>query len=521
VRPLFALSIGLLGAVSLHAWRGHAAPAAPLPLKTAPLKTAPLKTAPSKTAPLTAAPEKTKPLNGSHQRSPAHDPKPTELRLLAVGGGATPEYTEVSLEQDIELVIKVFPAPALSLFAGGSESDSVRTLDPKANSDALLSQLGELFDPRSGRDSNYRRTSLVAQPASLENFESSFVKALASGQEPLFVYIASHGLQGEHPRDNHVELWGGEPLTVSLLDELEGESTRPLRLVITSCYSGGFADLAFAHAEPSAGPTRAPRCGLFAGTWDRQTSGCDPNPDRRRQESYSIHLLHALRGEDRDGKRLPPDELDLDGDGKISLLEAHTRARIASHSIDVPTTTSERYLREVEHLAAKPGKPNPKLLPEEAAVIARLGARLKLTTQAAAQKHYDSLSAKLDALDAELDRSDAELERAQGHLKAALLARWAVLSDPYHPEFAPTLSQHADAIRQALTESPLARAYQAAHSRSDELIERANALDPDEAVALRLVRAYETLALATSLSARGGPAYAHYKDLLTCERSVP
>jgi hypothetical protein len=440
--------------------------------------------------------------------------------LLAVGGGATPEYTEVSLEQDIELVTKVFPAPGLSLFGGGSDSASVRTLDPKAQSDTLLAQLGELFDPRKGRDSNYRRPSLVAQPASLENFESIFVKALASGQEPLFVYIAAHGLQGEHPRDNHVELWGGEPLTVSLLDELEGDSTRPLRLVITSCYSGGFADLAFAHADPSAGPTRAPRCGLFAGTWDRQTSGCDPNPDRRSQESYSIHLLHALRGEDRDGKHLPPDELDLDGDGKISLLEAHTRARIASHSIDVPTTTSERYLREVEHIAAK-SKPNPKLLPEEVAVITRLGARLKLTSQAAAQKYYDALCVKLDALDDELERADAEFERAQGHLKTALLGRWAVLSDPYHPDFAATLSEHAESIRQALLESPLARAYQAARAHSDELLQRANSLDPDEAVALRLVRAYETLALATTLSASGGPRYAHYQELLRCERSVP
>ena len=55
---------------------------------------------------------------------------------------------------------------------------------------------------------------------------------------------------------------------------------QPLRLVATSCFSGGFAELAFAHADVNAGPTQVPRCGLFAGTWDRKTSGCDPNPDR-------------------------------------------------------------------------------------------------------------------------------------------------------------------------------------------------------------------------------------------------
>src|SRR4029077_2773259 len=95
------------------------------------------------------------------------------------------------------------------------------------------------------------------------------------------------------------------------------------------------------------GPAGSVRCGLFASTWDREASGCDPDPDRREQESYPLHFLHALRAEDRDGHPLNRDDLDLDHDGTISLLEAHTRARIMDASIDVPTTTSERWLRGV------------------------------------------------------------------------------------------------------------------------------------------------------------------------------
>jgi hypothetical protein len=56
---------------------------------------------------------------------------------------------------------------------------------------------------------------------------------------------------------------------------------------------------------------------------------------------------------------------------------------------------------------------------------------------------------------------------------------------------------------------------------ADDLAERSSALDPDEAVVLRLKRAYETLALATSLNARGGAVWQHYQALLECERSVP
>jgi hypothetical protein len=441
-----------------------------------------------------------------------------EVRYIAVGGGATPEYTEVSLEQDIQLATQVLRGPGVVLFAGGSASSSVRTLATPALPGSLLQRLGELFDPRSGRESRYRRTLLTALPATAENFEKSFAQALRAGREPLLVYIASHGLQGEQARDNHVELWGGEPLDVVHLDKLEGNAERPVRFVIASCYAGGFAELAFKHADAEQGPTHAPRCGLFAGTWDRQTSGCDPNPDRREQEGYSMHVLHALRGEDRAGKALPLSQLDLDGDGKVSLLEAHTRARIVSQSIDVPTTTSERYLRAVEQ---HPLAPNLKLLPEEAAVVRQLGARLHLPSKAAAEKRYAELGARLDALQDELDSADAELERMQGRLAAQLLARWPVLNDPYHDEFAATLSQNAAAIQKVLTESAEASQYRRARSHAEELSARASALDPDEAVVLRLVRAYETLSLATALTAHGGPGLAHYQALLACERGVP
>ncbi|MBK8592387.1 MAG: hypothetical protein IPN77_25380 [Sandaracinaceae bacterium] len=113
--------------------------------------------------------------------------------------------------------------------------------------------------------------------------------------------------------------------------------------MITACFGGGFAELAFAGAEVSAGPASHGACGLFATSAEHESNGCDANPDRQAQQGYALHLLHALRGQGRDGQ--PVLGLDLDGDGRIGLLEAHTRARIASDSIDLPSTTSERFLR--------------------------------------------------------------------------------------------------------------------------------------------------------------------------------
>lgn len=490
---LFASGAVLLG---VYALKGRAAPTPAERART------------SRGLPSAAAPQETGP-----QRDQEGEP-----RYIVVGGGATPEYTEVSLEQDTQLAMQVLPGPGLTLFAGGQGSSSVRLLAAPARAESLLAQLGAIFDPRSARDSRYRPTTLNAQPATLSNFETSLALATASSKQPLLVYIATHGLQGSEPRDNFVELWGSESLNVAQLDELTANAKRPVRFVIASCYSGGFAELAFTHAEAERGATTLQRCGLFAGTWDRQTSGCDPNPDRRAQEGYSLHLLHALRGEDRSGKPLPRNLLDLDGDGKIGLLEAHTRARIVSHSIDVPTTTSERYLREV---IKTPAAPQWKLLPEDAAVVKQLGAKLGLADAAAVERRYQELSGKLDALQPELDAADEELDHTRAQLGAELLARWPVLADAYHDEFASTLQRDAAAISGVLRDSRFAQRYHEARASADAISARTNTLDAQEAVVLRLVRAYETAGLASALAARGGDAFARYQALLACERGVP
>jgi len=451
----------------------------------------------------------------------ASSPAPENLRYVAIGGGPTPEYTEVSLEQDLGLAQRVLQGPGELLFAGGAQSASVRVNEATGEQPGhanLLAKLGDVFDPRASRTSHYRQPHLAARPATEERSFATIERALRAGEAPLFVYMATHGSQGETPRDNFVELWGGDPWSVVRLDELTQRARRPVRFAIASCYSGGFAELAFAHADAGRGAAEQTRCGVFAATWDRQASGCDPNPDRRAQEAYSLHMLHALAGEDRDGKALPRAKLDLNGDGQIGLLEAHTRARIACRSIDVPTTTSERYLREVQRDKAAPALT---LLPEDAQVVKQLGAQLGLENTAAAERQHQALSDDLDALAEAAETAQAALDRAQKHLAVALLSRWPVLSDPYHAQFAATLAHEARAIERVLDQSVEAETYLQAREHYAQLTERANALEVDEALALRLVRAHETLALLGGLAARGGEDFEHYRALLECERGRP
>jgi hypothetical protein len=464
--------------------------------------------------------------------APAKPPsgaEPGPLRYLALGGGAFPESTEVSLEQDLALALQGLQGPGTLLFAGGQGARAVRVEEPGLRGDALLVELGQLFQPRVGRHSRYKLSELPSVPASREQFERSFGGALRSGTAPLTLYVAAHGEQGESARDNRVVLWGGDGLTVTELARLHASQPRPLRVLMASCYSGGFAELAFEDADPIRGAARAPRCGLFAGTWDRQTSGCDPNPDRAAQEGYSLHLWHALQGRDRDGRELPLADLDFDGDGRIGPLEAHTRARIASRSIDVPTTTSERYLREVERettparasrgplRAARPA--GVETLAEEQALLARLGAELRLTDDEAVEARLDALSEQLDALQAELEAAEAALDQAYGTLAARLLGRWPVLDDPYHPEFAALFHTERTHIATALRELPEAQVYRRAQRAVDVLDGRYWALQIDEARVTRLARAHETLRLHARLQTRGGPALRAYQALLRCERA--
>jgi len=441
------------------------------------------------------------------------------VRFLAIGGGPTPENNEVSLEQDIDLVRRALPAPGLVLFAGGSNSESVRELDPTPKGDSVKLALGELFAPRSGRQSRYRAPRFEAERATLENVEARLSAALAAGGAPLLVHIAAHGDQGSDARSNSVALWGGKSLSVAHLAELHEQHQRPLRLVATSCFSGGFAELAFAGADAKAArPSPVARCGLFAGTWDRETSGCDPNPDRRAQESYGLHFVLALSGKRKDGTALDLRSADFDHDGKIGLLDAHTWASIESVSFDVPTTTSERWLR---HATTSGAAPDPALAPEAAAVAERLGANLGLTSERAAEQRWHVLADRINQLNGSIDDAEDALAAREADESTLLLEQWPVLDDPFHPDFEATFDNNRRAIEAALTASPEARARAEQNVRTLALYEQLRVLQLEEARVLRVRRAYETLHRAAALMKRGGAAARYYASLLACERAVP
>ena len=459
----------------------------------------------------------------AREPEPLRTPSPPSgpLRWIVAGGGASPDLNQVQLEQDLALARETLAShgPGLTLFAGGPGSRAVQVLDAELTMDPLRARLAGLLDPRAGRDSTYRASALAADgPASAAAILEAIDGAITSSSDaPLTVLLAGHGQGGETPRDSSFLTWGPGELWVedlaAVLDEVPGH--RPVRFVITSCYSGGFAELAFAAADPEGEAEPTDRCGLFATTYDRVAAGCDPNPDRGAQEGYGIHFLHALRGEDRAGRPLALRELDLDGDGAISLLEAHTRARVASGSLDVPVTTSERYLRAAApEIAALDEEGAPA---EEHAMIERLSARLGIEP-GQARERLTWMEDELERLGGELDRIEEALAEVEEELRASLLHRWPVLDDPWHPGFDAMLRAEGPSITRFLERSRLAARRSALLAEQDDVAGDHDRLLVEAAPLERIVRALETIDLASRLHAEGGPRWARYRALLACER---
>ncbi len=439
---------------------------------------------------------------------------------IAAASGATPELNQVSIEQDIALAAEVLGPGGRVLFGSGPDTPTVQVLGEHLEPDPVRLALGDLFAPRGGRELRYRPTVLSGvEPATAEAVLGALDHALAGSAEPLLLYLAGHGNIGEQPRHNTISLWAQSALDVATLAAHLDTSPRPVRLVVTTCFSGGFAEVVFRGADEALGAAGGPRCGLFAAPWDLEATGCDPNPDRAAQQGYGLHLLNALRGRDRLARPLPRAALDLDGDGAISLLEAHTRVRIASSTADVPTTTAERWLR---HAAPARGPSAPVALPEEDAVVEALGRRLGLEgEEAMAHLELQRLGDDIEVVLRELQDAQRQEEDAYRRAAAELLARWPTLDDPWHPDQARVLERERGAIAEHLERSARYAAYLDARDEVERLGVRLWDLRRRSAPYERLSRALDNRALAGRLKAAGGESWAVFERILACERGVP
>ncbi len=441
-------------------------------------------------------------------------------RLLVVGGGGEPSSTEVQLEQDVALALDTLRGPAVVLFGGGPSRASVHEQPDRPDEHGLFAELSRFFLRRTPSQSPRPPRIRVDAPATYDNLMHAFDELVMASGEPLTLLLATHGEFAPDPQEGYALLWGNEALIVQDLVDLLGQpsTARPVRLVVGACFGGAFAEVA---ALPPRGvESTAMHCGVFATDADRLASGCDPDPDRERHEGYLIHYLHALGGRDRLGRVAP--SVDLDHDGRIGMLEAHTFARVASRSFDVPITTSERFVRSRvterelpwESTAAEP-------LLEEREVIRALSHRLDAPTEAVARAAHRSAAQSLEECEEALAEADAMRESSWNRLRVALLERHPWLEDAYAIDYASRVRRERAGIEALLLHSELAQALRETSTDADAIAAEADALRIREAELARLVRAYDLERMVATLRARDAEGHARYLALRECERFVP
>lgn len=264
-----------------------------------------------------------------------------------IGGGYHPDSSQAQIEQNVlwvsQLVQQLPGQRTLRIYFddGNDPAPDVQELVPFAGADGL-EPLRRLFAHGHVAGYYYRNHALPrvdggTERAALVTKLEREMAGLRSGDRLLIVFNG-HGTRNRRDVNaSRLWLWQGTSLDVRAFDALLARvpSTVSVRFVFTQCYAGAFARLA-------PGPD-ANRCGFLAESEDQQAEGCAAGVDANDYRDYTTYFFAALAGRTRLGEPLAVNP-DLDGDGRVSLYEAHLYALREGESADLPRATSEVFL---------------------------------------------------------------------------------------------------------------------------------------------------------------------------------
>jgi hypothetical protein len=442
------------------------------------------------------------------------------LRVLVVGGGPDPGHNQVAIERHVAYFARVLPAgtPRYTLFADGNPASKTvlyaeepKELPPGERAFALLFKSREDASPSVQR---FRAPQLgrLDGPAKREALTGGFEWVKRGDPDRVLLYFTGHGSRARNGDldDSSYDLWG-EKISVR---EMAGHlATLPPRTTVTmvmvQCYSGAFGNLIFAGGDPKSGLAEREVAGFFAAPRERMAAGCTTEVNEANYQDFSSHFFAALTGRDRIGRTVRG--ADYNVDGRVGMDEAFAHTLIHDSSIDVPTCTSDVFLRWALPIANEEvfqsgySQVLSWATPAQRAALEALSRALKLTGETRPADAYRRMMENLGRRGGRsLGQAARRFRTAREEGRAAILERWPDLIDPGATDYRTIRAEAVAELGRRVADGRLQELL-AADEALTEIEEQQYQAELEEARVLRFVRLSKSVILAHRLRESGDP----------------
>jgi hypothetical protein len=464
-----------------------------------------------------------------------------EDRYFVFGGGPSPDSSQFSIEKNAIWIDEVLRQRAFDhsdvLFGAGTQGAADVVL--YAPDDASILHwlpLARLYGKQEQARTQYRANHVTRSSGDFGKERVTAlldknIQSLQSGDSLLLIYSGHGSFEPPDVSRNALRLWGETPLSVNdmtqLLDKTPQGAT--VRYVLPQCFSGAFTrGIVRNPGKPSLDEVATNRCGFVAVDEHNVAEGCTAGIDAGDYRDYATYFVAALAGQTRLGEALTR-QPDLDGDGKVSLSEAHDYAYTEGFSTDVPRSTSDYYLELWEpwyvrwHTFVPLSDANPywkaaQRLRDKLGIDASTPATI---AQSALAKRNE-LERTITDRQAAHDNAYTQTEKLRKDLLKQFLIAWPNAMYPQSAAYAHFMQQQADAALQWIASQPdyarLAAMQDAAHKDTLDILE----LQRQQAQYARILRALHLATIRENFSRLASEKEQNqYNALTACESWTP
>lgn len=377
-------------------------------------------------------------------------------KAILVGGGYNINGSQGQIELNVKWVQQVLQnanIPVTAFFTDGddptpdvhylTENDSNNEPTPLDELANELQPVSRLFGDHIANAVRYRNHSVANVAGSTRAPELtqsiSDLFSQANDDATLIVYNG-HGKQSPANADQvTLELWDNTQMTAAELHSLIEPATSPTRFVFTQCYSGGFHRLAYKNPAKGLELSESLRCGFTSESAYRLAEGCSASINSNDYRDYTTYFFAALDGYDRHGEILGVDT-DANGDGKVTLREAHLYTLEAAHSTDLSRSTSEDYLINwqpwfLKWIAGNTAIPDNEYAKLFRSIAAKYNIDLSNNSSKEIRKRMAEYKEVALQLTAQREQLHEELSELQFDLAEKATRKWPQLIGPYTAAF--------------------------------------------------------------------------------------